>query len=160
MKPFAIILIILVLAAVVGVGWLYFNANLTVAFSSCIATDGVTQPDYFDQLKKEVENGSFIGTRYSAADLLAADAYQFLTYTVLLDNHAFLNAETAEIRITPMQGDVLMIGNQQELSVPAGKNASLSATILTARDSHSVREATVTWYFWGIPFSTRLTLGK
>ena len=43
MKPFAIILIILVLAAVVGIGWLYFSANLTVTFDTCIATDGVTQ---------------------------------------------------------------------------------------------------------------------
>ena len=52
MKPFAVILIILVLAAVVGVGWLYLNANLTVAFDSCIATDGVSQAEYFDRLKK------------------------------------------------------------------------------------------------------------
>ena len=24
----------------------------------------------------------------------------------------------------------------------------------------SVREATVTWYFWGIPFSSKITLGQ
>ena len=160
MKPFAIILIILLLAAVVGIGWLYFSANLTVTFDACIATDGVTQVEYFDQLKKQVTSGSFIGILYGGKDLQAADQYQFLTYTVTLDNHAFLKAETAEIRITPMQGDVLMIGDGQEHSEPAGKKGTLSATILTARDVHSVREATVTWYFWGIPFSEKLTLGQ
>ena len=160
MKPFAIILILLVLAAVVGVGWLYFSANLTVRFESCIATDGVTQADYFDQLKKQVASGAFTGTLYGGKDLLAADQYQFLTYTVILDNHAFLKAETAEIRVTPMQGDVLMISDGEEHSVPAGKKGILSATILTAREMHSVREATVTWYFWGIPFSEKLTLGQ
>ena len=160
MKPFAIILIILVLAAVVGIGWLYFNANLTVVFDSCIATDGVTQAEYFDQLKKQVSGGTFIGTLYGGKDLLTADQYQFLTYTVRLDNHAFLKAETAEIRITPMQGDVLMITDGQEHAVSSGKKETLSATILTARDMHSVREATVTWYFWGIPFSEKLTLGQ
>jgi len=160
MKPFAIILILLVLAAVVGIGWLYFSANLTVTYDSCIATDGVTQADYFDQLKKQVNSGSFIGTVYGDKNLLTADQYQFLTYTVTLDNHAFLKAETAEIRITPMQGDILMIGDQTEHSVPSGKKGILSATILTARDMHSVREATVTWYFWGIPFSEKLTLGQ
>ena len=36
----------------------------------------------------------------------------------------------------------------------------LSATILTDRAMHSVREATVSCYFWGIPFTTKLTLGK
>ena len=59
-----------------------------------------------------------------------------------------------------MQGDVLMISDRPEHSVPAGKKEYLSATILTARDMHSVREATVTWYFWGVPFSSRLTLGQ
>ena len=160
MKPFAIVLIILVLAAVAGVGWLYLNANLTVSFESYIATDGVTQADFFDQVKKQVANGSFIGTLYGDQDLQAADQYQFLTYTVSLDNHAFLKAETAEIRITPMQGDVLMLGDEQEHSVPAGKKSTLSATILTSRDNHSVREGTVSWYFWGIPFSSKLTLGQ
>ncbi len=160
MKPFAIILIILVLAAVVGVGWLYLNANLTVTFDSCIATDGVTQADFFDQVKKQVANGSFIGTLYGDKDLQTADQYQFLTYTVNLDNHAFLKADTAEIRITPMQGDVLMLGEEQEHSVPAGKKGTLSATILTSRDNHSVREAIITWYFWGIPFSSKITLGQ
>ena len=160
MKPFAIILIILVLAAVVGIGWLYFNANLAVAYDSCIATDGITQVEYFDQLKKQVTTGSFIGTLYGSNELLTADQYQFLTYTVTLDNHAFLVAESAEIRITPMQGDVLMISSQSENSIPAGKKGSLSATILTARNMHSIREAIVTWYFWGIPFSEKLTLGQ
>jgi len=160
MKPFAIILIILVLAAVAGVGWLYLSANLTVSFESCIATDGVTQSDFFDQVKKQVANGSFIGTLYGDQDLQTADRYQFLTYTVALDNHAFLKADTAEIRITPMQGDVLMLGDEQEHSVAAGQKGTLSATILTSRDSHSVREGTVTWYFWGIPFSSKITLGQ
>jgi len=160
MKPLAIILILLVLAGVVGLGFLYFNANLTVTFNSCIATDGVTQVDFFNQTKKQVSAGTFIGTLYDAKDISTADQYQFLTYTVDLDNHAFLKAETAEIRITPMTGDVLMLGDQQEHSVPAGKKETLSATILTSRNNHSVREATVTWYFWGIPFSTKLTLGQ
>ena len=160
MKPFAIILIILVLAAVVGIGWLYFNANLTVVFDSCIATDGVSQAEYFDQLKKQVSGGTFIGTLYGGKDLLTADQYQFLTYTVTLDNHSFLQADVIEIRITPMQGDVLQIGEEIEHSLPSGQKTDLSATILTDRAMHSVREATVSYYFWGIPFTTKLTLGK
>ena len=43
MKPLAIILVILVLAALVGVGYLYFTSNLTVSFSSVVATDPVNQ---------------------------------------------------------------------------------------------------------------------
>ena len=107
-----------------------------------------------------MENSTFVGTRFSSESIGTADQYQFLTYTVNLDNHAFLNAEVVEIRITPMQGDVLQLGEETEHNLASGENMDLSALILTARNMHSVREATVSWYFWGIPFTTRLTLGK
>ena len=160
MKPLGIILIILLLAAIVGMGWLYFNAKLDISFKECIATDGVTQVDFFNNLRSEVNSSTFVGTRYTNADLSTADQYQFLTYTIMLDNRTFLKAEVIEIRITPMQGDVLQIGEETEHDLPSGQKMDLSVTILTDRAMHSVREATVSYYFWGIPFTTRLTLGK
>ena len=160
MKPLGIILIILVLVAVVAVGYLYLNAKLDIRFDTCIATDGMTQVDYFNTLRSKVAASTFVGTRFTNDDLDQADHYQFLTYTIRLDNHAFLKAEVIEIRITPMQGDVLQIGEETVHDLPSGQQMDLSATILTERGMHSVREATVTYYFWGIPFSTKLTLGK
>ena len=160
MKAFAIILIVLVLAAIVGLGYLYLNANLDIRFEACIATDGMTQIDFFNTLKSKVASSAFVGTRFTNSDLGAADQYQFLTYTLRLDNHTFLKAEVIEIRITPMQGDVLQIGEENAHDLPSGQWMDLSATILTDRTMHSVREATVSYYFWGIPFTTKLTLGK
>lgn len=160
MKPLGIILIILVLVAVVAVGYLYLNAKLDIRFDTCIATDGMTQADYFNTLRSKVTASTFVGTRFTNDDLDTADHYQFLTYTIKLDNHSFLKAEVIEIRITPMQGDVLQIGEETAHDLASGQQMDLSATILTERGMHSVREATVTYYFWGIPFSARLTLGK
>ena len=160
MKPLGIILIVLVLAAVVGIGYLYLNANLDIRFEACIATDGMTQVDFFNTLKSKVASSEFVGTRYTNKDLGSADQYQFLTYTIRLDNHTFLKAEVIEIRITPMQGDILQIGEESVHDLPSGQQMDLSATILTDRTMHSVREATVSYYFWGIPFTTKLTLGK
>jgi len=160
MKAFAIILIVLVLAAVCGVGYLYLNANLDVRFVSCIASDAVSQAETFDSLKEKLASSSFIGTRFSAEEPGEADKYQFLTYTVRLNNRAFLTADVIEIRISPMQGDVLQVGDTYQHSLPSGSEADLSAMILTTREMHSVREATVSYYFWGIPFTTKLTLGK
>lgn len=160
MKAFAVILIVLVLAAVCAVGYLYLNAGLDVRFVSCIATDGVSQVEFFDDLRSRVENGSFTGTRFTNDLPGTADQYQFLTYTVRLDNHSFLNAEVLEIRITPMQGDVLQLETESETDLPAGRQADISATILTDRAMHSVREATVSYYVWGIPFTEKITLGN
>ena len=153
-------MIVLVLAAVIGVGYLYLNARLDIRFDSCIATDGATQADPFSTLKAKLGAQTFIGTRFTHDEPGTADQYQFLTYTVHVDNHSFLKAEVMEIRVTPMQGDILQIGDELVRDLPSGRQADLSVTILTAREMHSVREATVTWYFWGIPFSEKITLGK
>ena len=160
MKVTGIILIVLVLAAICAVGYLYLNATLNVRFVSCIATDSMDQLETFNTLKKKVDNASFIGTRFTSEAIGAADQYQFLTYTVNLDNRSFLDAEVIELRITPMQGDVLQLGEETEHDLPSGKSMDFSALILTTRNMHSVREATVSYYFWGIPFTTKLTLGK
>ena len=160
MKPLAIILVILVLAALVGVGYLYFTSNLTVSFSSVVATDPVNQTEAFSQIRTAVENETFIGTRFSSEQLGDPEDYLFYTWTVHLENKSFLPADTVEIQITPMTGDVLLLGDTEEHSLDSRRTADLTATVLTSRGMHSVREATVTWYVWGLPFSARITLGK
>ena len=160
MKPLAIILVVLVLAAVVGVGWLYLNARMDIRFVSCVANDGVDQTEVFDTLKARVKNSTFVGTLFTKEEPGTADQYQFLTYTLHFNNHSFLKAEVIEIRITPMQGDVIQIGEEYVHDLPAGQQMDLTATIMTARNMHAVREATVTWYFWGLPFTEKLTLGR
>ena len=160
MKVFGIILIVLVLAAVGGIGYLYLNAKLDVRFVTCIATDAVSQLDYFDSLKSDLASSTFTGTRFTSEAPDTADKYQFLTYTVRLDNRSFLKAEVIEFRITPMQGDVLQVGDGNIHNLPSGQQSDLSAMILTTREMHAVREATISYYFWGIPFTAKLTLGR
>ncbi len=160
MKPLAIILIILVLAAFVGVGYLYFTSNLTVAFSSVVATDPVDQTEAFSQIKAAVENETFVGTRFSSEPLGSPEGYLFYTWTLHLENNSFLPADTIEIQITPMTGDVLLLGDTARHMLDSRKTLDLSATVLTSRSMHSVREAIVTWYVWGLPFSNRVTLGR
>ena len=159
MKAFAALLIVLVLVAVGGLGYLYLTANIEVSATRCIATDGVTQAELLEQLKDSVEAGTFVGTRFSEGAIGPADQYQFLTYTVSLKNNAFLTAEVIELRLTPMSGDVLLLTDSAEHSLAGGQETDLAVTLLTERNMHSVREGTVTYYLWGIPFSTRLTLG-
>lgn len=160
MKALGIILIVLVLCAVGGLGYLYMNARVTVEFVECIATDAVDQAAYFDQLKERVENESFIGTRFSRTPLTTPEDFQFYTYTVRVNNRSFLPAEMVEIQVTPMGSDLLQIGDTIACNAEAGKATELSATILTTKDMHNVREGTVTYYLWGLPFSTKITLGK
>ena len=111
MKPLAIFLVILVIAALAGIGYLYFTSNITVSFVSVTATDPASQLDTFDQVKAAVGNDTFVGTRYSSAPLTGAEDYLFYTWTVHLENQSFLPADTIEIQVTPMAGDALLIGD-------------------------------------------------
>ena len=160
MKALAIFLVIALLAAIVGVGYLYFGSNLEVSFASVAAVDPVTQQDAFSQLKNSLESGTFIGTRYDTSPLTAADSYLWYTWTLHLENNSFLKADAIEVQITPMAGDILRYGDTAEYTLDSHMKGDLSVTMLTSRNMHSVREAIVTWYVWGFPFSTRLTLGK
>ena len=160
MKPLAVFLVILVIAALIGVGFLWFSSSLTVTFSSVVATDPVSQANAFGEIRTAVENGTFVGTRYSSAPLTGPEDYLFYTWTLHLENTSFLPADTIEIQVTPMAGDVLLVGDTVNHKLLKKDSMDLSATILTARNMHSVREAVVTWYVWGLPFSARVTLGK
>ena len=151
MKPLAVFLIILVLAACVGVGFLYFQSNLSVTFSGCVADDPVLRQDVYDSVKNSLESGSFVGTVYTDAELSSPEDYLFYTWTVHLENTSFLPVSIIEIQITPMSGDVLCIGDTAEHSLPRRSEGDLSVTMLTARTMHNVREATVSWYVWAFP---------
>ena len=160
MKPLAIVLIIVCLAAFAGLGWLYFNSQFTVSFVSCVAADAADQADSFAALKKQLESGSFTGTRFTDAIPEDAGKHQFYTYTLRMNNRTPLPAEVVEIQITPMNGDVLQAGSLDEADVPSGESLDLTAVILTDKATQSIREAYVTWYFWGVPFSARVTCGR
>ena len=160
MKPFAVFLVILVIAALIGVGWYWYSSRLSVTFSSCIVTDPVTQENIFNELKTSLENDTFTGTRYSASPLTLPSDYVFYTWTVHLENETALPVSTIEIQITPISGDAVLLGDPSEHVLDAHSSGDLSATVLTARNTHSVREAVITWYVWGLPFSTRITVGN
>ena len=160
MKPFAVILILLVLAALVGVGYLWYSSGVTVSFVSVVATDPVSQPEVFGQIKAAVENETFVGTKYTSEPLTVPEDCLFYTWTLRVENNTFLPADTIEIQITPMAGDILLVGDTVNRTLDKKESTDLTATVLTSRNAHSVREAIVSWYAWGLPFSTRVTLGK
>ena len=157
MKPFAILLMILCLAALVGVGYLYMSTDLAVAATGCVATDALDQPEYFQSLISSVANSTFTGTLFGATGAEEAASAQYYTYTLRLRNNTFLPARAVELQITPIEGDLLQLGELARHDLPARSTGDFQATLLTRKDLHNVREITVTWYFWGLPFSLRTT---
>ena len=160
MKYIAITLVIALLAAVGGVGYLYLTANVVVDAVSVTATEASAAPDHFDALSALMEEGAMTGTVFSDKPLESAEHYQFLTYTVRLKNDAYLPAEMVELQITPMDGDVVQLPTSGTPAIAKRSDGQVQATILTDIHSHTVREINISYYMWGFPFTLRTTYSR
>ncbi len=162
MKPFAVILLILCIAALAGMIWLFSSSSFEVVSVDCQALDASYRPDLFEQLKKQADQDRLIGTVFSEEPLGDVSDYQFLTYRVLLKNNTLLPARAVEVQVSPIPGDALQFGTllisdmlyQEEPSEhqirPLGTE-EISVTVLSKKEAHHVRSVSVTGYFWGNP---------
>ena len=159
MKYFAIITVLILIATLLGVGYLYMNANVFVEAVGVIATDAVSQYELYEDLRDQLRLGAVAGTPYIAAtELSGPENYQFLTYTIRLRNNTSVPADMVELQVTPMAGDVLQIGSFEDVKLPAGRSVDATATILTDVNMHPIREVTITYYIWGVPFTMKTTV--
>ncbi len=160
MKAIAILMVIALVVAVCGVGYLYMTANVSVVAVGMTATEATVQQATFDKLKTDLAQNSLIGTLFqNDTELGEAQAYQFYTYTVRLRNFSMLTCDMVELQVTPREGDVLQMGNEQSKALSAGATGDISATVLTSVESLPVRELIITYYVWGIPFTVKTTYG-
>ena len=161
MKAFAIISVVVLIACLAGIGALYMTAEMTVQSVSVIAVEASTQPELFAYLRQQVEAGSVLGTAYTSSTWLdQPENYQFFTYTIRLRNNCFVTADMIEAQVTPMDGDVLQVGDFTVKQLNGRSTGELQVTILTALGMHPVREINVSYYIWGMPFSLKTTYSQ
>ena len=159
MKYIAIFTVLLLIASLIGVGYLYLTSNVTVEAIGVVAVEASTQPEMFERLRQQVESHSVIGTAFTSQPMGDISNYQFSNYTIRLKNNCFLTADMVEVQVTPMQGDVLQLADDTARALPARTTGDLGATILTDINMHSVRELNISYYMWGVPFTIRTTYG-
>ena len=160
MKPLAILLLLLFLAVLAGTGYLYLTANIVVTAVDCTAWAAEDQPVVFQALKEDLAADAFTGTPFDISDIGAPEDYQFYEYTLQIQNDSFLKAEVIEIQVTPMAGDILQVSDLDAHDLAPRSSGSFTAAILTTRGMHNIRELTLTYYLWGLPFTTRVTYSR
>jgi hypothetical protein len=99
------------------------------------------------------------GVMFSQEEIGDAAEYAFITYTLELSNQCLVPIDMIEIQVIPQDGDVLQIGDFEVHSLQPKTSGIVTATILTLKDNHSVREVLITYYVWGVSFSIRTTCG-
>lgn len=161
MKTFAILSVVVLIGCLIGIGVLYMTAEVRVDGIGVIAVAAETQPELFEELRRQVESGTVLGTAYTDDTWLDdASKYQFYTYTIRLSNHTAITADMIEVQVTPWPSDVLQIGDTSVRQLPAHATGDLQITILTSVDMHPVRELNITYYVWGFPFTLKTIYGQ
>lgn len=157
MKKVAIILAVLLVLALLGVGFLYIDCSVAVTAIGVAATEAQAQPVLFQNLADQLSSDSVQGIRFTDSSYLdSIENYQFLTYNLRLKNTCFLAADMIELQITPQPGDILQIGDITPKTLSAQSTGDIQATILTRSDMHSAREILVTYYMWGMPLQLKV----
>ncbi len=160
MKYVAWFMVVLLLLAAAGVGYLYVQARVAVEAIGAQAYEAQSQQPTFDDLKRRLENGTVLGSVFKNEPLGDASEYAFYTYTVRLRNNSLIAADMVEVQIVPVDKDVLQMGSTNVRSLSPNSKGDFSATILTRRDSGSSRQIVITYYIWGKPFTVRKTYGQ
>ena len=159
MKFIAILSAVVLLVALVGVGSLYMTANIYVESTGVITMQASARQEQFDALSEQLRLNAVVGTAFTTDTILGpVEDYQFCTYTVQLRNDCRIAAEMVEVQISPMAGDVLQVGGSPIVTVQPGESAKVLAVLLTDADMHAIREVVITYYMWGIPFTTKTTI--
>ena len=157
MKFLAVLLVLALLLSGCGVVWLYLDATVTVDATGAAVVEASAQPALFQQLQQQMRNQAVVGTTFRQTELGSADDYQFTVYTVRLKNNCFITADMVEVQVSPMEGDILQIGQSAALALSARSTGDIQTTVLSTLGTHTIRELTVTYYLWGLPFTVKTT---
>ena len=157
MKYVAWFMVILLVLALAGAGYLYASAQVTVETIGAQAFEAQSQQPTFEDLKRRLGSGTVIGTVFKNDPLGESSDYAFITYTVRLRNESLLSADMVEVQIVPAQGDILQMSGNGIKSLGPKSRGDIGATILTQRNGDSLREVIVTYYIWGQSFHIKET---
>ena len=159
LKSMMIVMIALVVLALLLVGYFFATAKVSIEACNANGVSAAMRQEQFDWLKTELSQDAFIGTRFRTDTLGNAEDYALITYTLRLDNQCLVPIDMVEVQIVPDANDYLQLGDLTVHSLGAKSQGDITATLLTRKDSHAIRELIVTYYVWGVSYQLRQTYG-
>ncbi len=159
LKYLAIVMVFVMLFAIGGTAYVYLNSNVEIIALNVQAINASDYQDLFLKNKEDLINDTFEGTVFQNIELGDIGDYTYLSYQIRLKNGTFLPIEGIEVQILPRTGDVLQIGDFEHKTLQSKNSGDISATILTIKNTQTVREFIISYYVWGVPFTLRKTYG-
>lgn len=156
MKYIAWFMVALVILAIVGVGYAYVTAQVSIGEIKVQTIPATQQEELFNQLDQDIQRQSFKGTMLSKNGIEEnSAAYSFYTYQIEINNQTFLTADTVEVQTVPNAEDVIQLAQQEPLRIEKRSGGTVQVTLLTKQNTPVSREFVITYYLWGLPFSLR-----
>ncbi|NLI22852.1 MAG: hypothetical protein GX418_15060 [Clostridiales bacterium] len=159
LKGLMFIMLALVVLALGIFAYFFATAKVTVERYDAQGVPASAYPEQFAQIQQQVAQQTFEGTLFQTRVSGSADAYAFITFTLEVNNQCLVPIDMVEVQVVPDPSDVLQLGDREVHSLGVKTKGYINATILTAKDSHSIRELILTYYVWGVSFSLRRTFG-
>lgn len=148
--------IVLVLALLL-VGYFFLTADVSIVAFRAQGVPTAQIPEQFEKIKASVTDKTFQGMVYGAEPIGSVEDYALVTYTVRLSNQCLVPIDMIELQVIPDPVDVLQLGDNQPHALGPKTEGDITASILTAKDSHTIRELVVTYYVWGVSFRVKET---
>lgn len=155
LKGLAIAVLLVTVAAAGAVLYGLHTMTPQVASVQVSAVPAVQAQDTYDEIMRQIDEGTFAGRVFAQTQGLYPQDCTFLTYTVRLRNRGFFPAEWVSVDVEPAQQaqlsyDVLQVGGNGANVLPAGSEGDLSATILRVGDASSTaRNLRIVCYVFG-----------
>jgi len=148
---------ILLVLSLLFVGYFFMTASVSIVAFKAQGMQATEVPEQFEKIKFSVANSTFRGTYFNTTPLDEAEKYALITYTLRISNDCLVPIDMIEVQVVPNPDDVLQLGDHAVYSLPPKSQGDITATILTLKQSHSVRELLVTYYVWGVSFTIQET---
>ena len=157
LKYIALLMTILLVLSLLFVGYFFMTASVSIVAFKAQGMQATEVPEQFEKIKFSVANSTFRGTYFNTTPLDEAEKYALITYTLRISNDCLVPIDMIEVQVVPNPDDVLQLGDHAVYSLPPKSQGDITATILTLKQSHSVRELLVTYYVWGVSFTIQET---
>ena len=161
LKIAAIIMVSLLMAMLLMLGYLFLTAEVTVEAVTSSGINAGEKPDDFATLQASLDENTFMGTLFhKPEEWKSAEEYVYLQFNVRLRNGCLVPIDMVEVQVVPQPTDILQLADRQVHSLEAKQEADFSAMILAPKDTHPVREIIVSYYVWGVSFQLRTLSGQ
>ncbi len=153
MRVFTCILLLVTLLVGAFLGYCYYGTQMKIVGVAASVTPANEALGTYNEVRQQVSDGVFLGTKYRLDEFAAAEDYEFLTLTVRMENAGFLPMDWVRIEVAPGASDVLQLAATRTPSLAGNTRSDFSTTLLTRTGGGTARKITVSYYVLGRAFS-------